>query len=206
MLDVLRWLSEHYVEIVGTLLSIIYVFLSIKQNIWLWPFGIISSLFYIYIFLDSKIYADMALQVYYVAVSIYGWYFWLNGKSQTQSNNEKLKVRKTTYNLQILLALSTSILFIVISQILIYFTDSEIPYWDAFTTSTSIVATWMLAKKYIEHWFFWIIIDIISSGLYFYKELYVTVFLYLIYTIMAVVGYLEWNKSFKNIKVEHYTK
>jgi len=194
--NIIFWLSSHYIEIVGTILSILYVFLSIKQNIWLWPTGIISSLFYCYIFFDSKIYADMSLQVYYVVVSIYGWYFWIK---KTNVNNEtKLNPQKISYNMAIILLLTTGILFLIISQILINFTDSVIPYLDAFTTSASFIATWMLVKKYIEHWFIWIVVDTLSSGIYFYKELYFTVFLYIVYSLMAIVGYIEWKKSLKN--------
>ncbi len=194
--NIIFWLSSHYIEIVGTILSILYVFLSIKQNIWLWPTGIISSLFYCYIFFDSKIYADMSLQVYYVVVSIYGWYFWIK---KTNVNNEtKLNPQKISYNMAIILLLTTGILFLIISQILINFTDSVIPYLDAFTTSASFIATWMLVKKYIEHWFIWIVVDTLSIGIYFYKELYFTVFLYIVYSLMAIVGYIEWKKSLKN--------
>jgi nicotinamide mononucleotide transporter len=96
----------------------------------------------------------------------------------------------------------TSVLFVVISQILLHYTNSQIPYWDAFTTATSITATWMLAKKYIEHWLIWIVVDLVSSALYVYKNLYFTVFLYLVYTAMAIVGYLQWKKKIVNTYVE----
>jgi len=196
---ILDWISKNYIqiiEVIGTVLSIVYVFLSIKQNILLWPVGLAASAIYIYIFFIYKIYADMSLQLYYVVISIYGWYFWLQKTNSSEKSN--LKPKKTSCNVLIILALVISILFVAISQVLINFTDSQIPYWDAFTTSASIVATWMLVKKYIEHWYIWIVVDIISSGLYFYKELYFTVFLYIVYTIMAIIGYFEWNKSVVN--------
>ena len=193
--EILNWFSIHYIEIIGTIFSIIYVFLSIKQSIWLWPLGLISSALYIYIFFISKIYADMSLQMYYVLISIYGWYFWLQKNDNPENKKTSFKPRHISYNLLIILGLATSILFVIISQLLIRFTDSEIPYWDAFTTASGIVATWMLAKKYIEHWIIWIFVDIISSALYFYKELYVTVFLYVVYAAMAVIGYIEWKKE-----------
>ncbi|MBN1251993.1 MAG: nicotinamide mononucleotide transporter [Bacteroidales bacterium] len=193
--EISNWISNNYFEILGTLFSIIYVYFSIKQNILLWPLGIISSAIYISIFFHSKIYADMSLQIYYVIISIYGWYFWLHGNKKTNNKKIVLKVRKSSYKQLIIIALSILVLFLIISKILIYFTDSEIPYWDAFTTAASIVATWMLAKKYIEHWIIWIIVDIISSGLYYYKDLYFTIFLYLVYTSMAFIGYYQWNKE-----------
>jgi nicotinamide mononucleotide transporter len=195
MNSITPWLLNHYDEVLGTLFSFIYLYFSIKQNIWLWPLGIISSAIYAWVFFDSHIYADMALQFYYVAISIYGWYYWHLG--QMEQTEKQVKVQFTEKNLWFRLLPVTVLLFLLISQILIRFTDSEIPYWDAFTTAASITATWMLAKKYIEHWLIWIIVDLISSGLYFYKELYFTILLYLVYTVMAVIGYIQWKKDIK---------
>jgi nicotinamide mononucleotide transporter len=98
------------------------------------------------------------------------------------------------------------LLFAVISNVLKKFTDSPIPYWDAFTSSLSIVATWMLARKKFEHWFLWIVIDTISIGLYLYRELYPTTLLFIAYAVMAVVGYFEWRKDLKitECRVETY--
>ncbi len=194
MANVLPWFISHYDEVLGTLFSLIYLYFSIKQNIWLWPLGIIGSAIYASIFFNARIYADMGLQIYYVLISIYGWYHWSFGKDGNHGP-QKIKVKYTGRKTALILVLITSLLFIIISQILIYFTDSEIPYWDAFTTAVSISATWMLAKKYIEHWLIWIVVDLVSSGIYFYKELYFTIFLYLIYTIMAIIGYLKWKKD-----------
>jgi nicotinamide mononucleotide transporter len=92
---------------------------------------------------------------------------------------------------------ASAVLFGIIAFILINFTDSEIPYWDAFTTAGSFVATWMLARKIIEHWLIWIIVDSVSLGLYIYKGLYATVILFAVYTLLAVMGYIEWKKELK---------
>ena len=189
------WFMNHYDEILGTLFSFIYLYFSIKQNIWLWPLGIISSAIYAWVFFDARIYADMGLQFYYVLISIYGWYQWSN--KQTGQIGEQLKVQFTGKRLWLYLILITIILFIIISQILVLYTNSEVPYWDAFTTSAGITATWMLAKKYIEHWLVWVVVDLVSSGLYYYKELYFTILLYLVYTTMAIIGYIQWKKDIK---------
>ncbi len=197
MIDVLNWFNNHYQEILGTVFSLIYLYFSIKQNIWLWPLGLISSAIYVYVFFSAGIYADMGLQVYYVVISIYGWYRWSKGANKdTETTN--LPVKHTEEYTAVYLLIITSVLFIIIAQILIRYTDSQIPYWDAFTTAASITATWMLAKKYIEHWLIWIVVDLVSTGLYVYKNLYFTVFLYAVYTSMAVVGYLQWKKSMLN--------
>jgi len=191
---VLSWIAANYIEALGTLVSIVYLYFSIKQNILLWPLGLISSAIYVYIFFVAKIYADMGLQVYYVLISIFGWYNWAESNKE-ETGKSKIKNVHEERSLIWYLLFSSIILFVLLSQILIHFTDSTIPYLDALTTALSIVATWMLAKRYIEHWLIWIFVDALSSGIYVYKGLYFTVFLYVVYTAMAVVGYKEWQRE-----------
>ena len=196
----LTWISNHYVEVLGTIFGLFYIFLSIKQSVWCWPFGLISSVIYIFVFFYSGFYADMGLQFYYVFISIYGWYNWVfGGKKEI---NKTLHISVTSTKLWIKLFIANTILFVIISYILINHTDSTIPYWDAFTTAASIVATWMLAQKKIEHWLIWIVVDIVSLGLYIYKDLFATVILFAVYTILALIGYLEWRKDLKKILKE----
>lgn len=190
----LNWIQEHWVEVSGAVLGISYVFLSIKQNILTWLLGLLTSLLYIYVFYTTKFYADMALQFYYVWVSIYGWILWARGK-QTDQGKIKLPVVKIqTRQIKILLTVSI-LLWAIIYAILIKVTDSPVPVGDAFTTAFSIVATWMLAKKILEHWLIWIVVDLVSLLLYIYKGLYPTVILFAIYTGAAVLGYWEWKKQ-----------
>ncbi|MFO7842785.1 MAG: nicotinamide riboside transporter PnuC [Bacteroidales bacterium] len=193
--EVLFWISGNYIELFGAIFGLLYIVLSIKQNIWCWPVGLITSALYIYVFFVTKFYADMGLQVYYLVVSIYGWYFWMFGGKSNKADD--LKISNVKYPLTIYLILATVILFGIIAFILVNFTDSEIPYWDAFTTAGSFVATWMLARKIIEHWLIWIVVDAVSLGLYIYKGLYATVILFAVYTILAVTGYMEWKKELK---------
>ena len=135
----------------------------------------------------------MSLQLYYVVISFYGWYFWLKGK--TQNDKTLVSVRATTGKMWIKIIMSTIFIYAAILFVLIGYSDSDVPYLDSLTTTLSIVATWMLAKKYIENWLIWIFVDFVSTGLYMYKNLWPTVILFLVYTIMAVFGYFEWKKS-----------
>jgi len=135
----------------------------------------------------------MGLQVYYVFISLYGWYFWVKG-NKTKSE-KKVPVKRTSTKLWIKLAGISVFLYIIILFILLNFTDSDVPYMDSITTALSIVATWMLARKYIEHWLMWIFIDAFSVGLYVYKGLWPTVILFIIYTAMAALGYIEWKRD-----------
>ncbi len=193
--NILLWISQNYIELLGSIFGLLYILFSIKQNIWCWPIGFITSALYIYVFFISKFYADMGLQVYYLVISLYGWYHWMFGAKNKKQDD--LKITKTGLRVGIILFLANAVTFIFIAYILVNFTDSEIPYWDAFTTSASFVATWMLARKMIEHWIIWIIVDLVSLGLYIYKGLYPTVILFAVYTILALLGYLEWKKAIK---------
>jgi nicotinamide mononucleotide transporter len=195
------WLKDNYIEIFGAVTGIVYVILEIKQNIWLWPVGIVTSAVYVIVFFTNKFYADMSLQVYYLIISFAGWYWWSVGKSGKSNEGKEVTspLSVTFLNLRVGLIL----LFVFIALYLImYFglsklTDSPVPEWDSFITSLSIIATWMLARKILEHWYLWIIVNTVSVILFLTRGLYPTVILYLVYAIMSFVGLIEWKKSMK---------
>ena len=182
-----------WIEIFGVVTGILYVILEVKQNRFLWPLGIITSAAYIYIFFTGKFYADMGLQVYYVLISIYGWYYWSRGGEK--SGKGELPVVRINRQQLILLFLTFAISWVLIYFVLDRYTDSSVPLGDSFTTALAIVATWMLTQKIIEQWFLWIIANVVSVALYIYKGLYPTVILYAVYAGMAVYGYLVWKRS-----------
>jgi nicotinamide mononucleotide transporter len=182
-----------WIEIFGVVTGILYVILEVKQNRFLWPLGIITSAAYIYIFFTGKFYADMGLQVYYVLISIYGWYYWSRGGEK--SGKGELPVVRINRQQLILLFLTFAFSWVLIYFVLDRYTDSSVPLGDSFTTALAIVATWMLTRKIIEQWFLWIIANVVSIALYIYKGLYPTVILYAVYAGMAVYGYLEWKRS-----------
>jgi nicotinamide mononucleotide transporter len=182
-----------WIEIFGVVTGILYVILEVKQNRFLWPLGIITSAAYIYIFFTGKFYADMGLQVYYVLISIYGWYYWSRGGEK--SGKGELPVVRINRQQLVLLFLTFAFSWVLIYFVLDRYTDSSVPLGDSFTTALAIVATWMLTRKIIEQWFLWIIANVVSIALYIYKGLYPTVILYAVYAGMAVYGYLEWKRS-----------
>lgn len=198
---VFPWIIDHYVEVCGTLSGFLYLGFSIRQHPLTWPVGLLNAVFYIFVFLSSKIYADMTLQFYYVAISIYGWWCWYHGHASGNS----LKVTRTNTALWLKLSILFLLLFVAIAFVLIRFTDSQVPYWDAITTSLSILATWMLARKKIEHWLVWVFVDAISIGLFIIKELYPTTLLFMVYTVLAIYGYIEWKRELSrgNQEAEH---
>jgi nicotinamide mononucleotide transporter len=190
----LKWLFDNYIEVLATITGLIYLVYSVKGKILLWFFGLVTSALYVYVFFMSKIYADMCINVYYVIISIYGWIHWSLGSN---GRKKELPVSRLVLRLGMILVLITLIIFIIIAFILNTYTDSDIAYWDALVTSASITATWMLARKIMEHWLIWVVVDAISIGLYIYKGLYPTVLLFAVYTALAVVGYFEWKKQWK---------
>lgn len=190
----LDWIFANKVELTATIFGLIYVWFSIRQSLYTWPAGIITSLLYCWVFLEAKFYAGMVLQGYYVLISLYGWWSWGQG-ANNNTDDEKLHVSFTDSNLWIRIFILDLFLISIMYYILGRYTDSPIPFWDAFTTSLSIIATWMLARKKIEQWLIWIFVDLISIGLYLYRGLYPTVLLFIVYTIMAIIGFYEWRKE-----------
>lgn len=198
----LQWILNNYLEIIGAVSGLIYLYFSVKQNIWLWPVGLITSAFYIIVFYYSQLYADMSLNVYYLIVSIYGWHHWLIRKDNTYHSSIKIGTLSlkgwSTYLLSaIVLTIFLGLILVNIPQKL-GFKPSSVPWWDAFLTGSSIIATWMLARKILEQWLWWIIIDAFSIGVFFYKELYFTTILSIVNTIVAVVGYIKWKQDIQN--------
>jgi len=200
------WISNNWIEIFGAVAGIIYVFLEVKQNLWLWPVGIVTSAVYIWVFFTGKLYADMSLQVYYLVISCLGMYWWIKGselRAQSAGQISKgdsgihgmLKVTRVNLKLGLILLIIFLALFSVMYFVLARFTDSPVPGWDSFITSLSVVATWMLARKIFEHWYLWIVVNSVAVVLFITRGLYPTVVLYIIYGIMSFVGLREWRRS-----------
>lgn len=216
------WLSNNYIEIFGAVTGILYVIFEIRQNLWLWPVGIITSAVYIWVFFTGKLYADMSLQGYYLVISILGWYWWVRGaglraqdtgqkminspfeggkgdvkdmSDNPSSDSNKLNVSRLSLKTGIILAAVFLVLYFIMWFVLDKLTDSPVPQWDSFITSLSIIATWMLARKIYEHWYLWIVVNTAASILFFTRALYPTVILYVVYCAMSFVGLIEWKKS-----------
>lgn len=192
------YLAKNWVEVAGAVLSLIYLYLSIREKSALWIFGFISSVLYIFVFYESKLYADMSLSFYYLGVSVFGWINWQRKDKEshtTQLHITRIKQQKELFQYIAGIFVTYLIYYIILE----YLTDSPIPIADSVVGSLSVVATWMLAKKKIENWLVWIVVDAFAAGLYFYKELYPTAVLFVVYTIMAVVGYNQWKKTLKAV-------
>jgi len=211
---------EQILEIIGTVIGLIYLWLEYRASIYLWIAGIIMPAIYLVVYYDAGLYADFGINVYYLLAAIYGWIMWKYGKSfkrHIRKNKKKEIVANVTVHitepettsyakedelpisrmpLHFLLPLILVFIgaLLTIAWILIRFTDSSVPWLDSFTTAMSIIGMWMLARKHLEQWLIWIVVDAVSTGLYIYKGLDFTAGLYGLYTIIAIFGYFKWKK------------
>lgn len=179
-------------EWIAVVTGLMSVWFSMKENILVYPAGIISVCIYIYLAFVYKLYADMGVNAYYFVMSVYGWYYWLHPSddSKTQVAVTVNSAREHGITSAILVG-SFGILYFVLTQ----FTDSDVPFWDALTTCLAIAGMWLMARKKLENWIAWILTDIISVPLYFYKGLVLTSVQFLIFTGLAVAGYMAWKRS-----------
>lgn len=178
-------------EWIAVITGLMSVWYSLKENLLVYPTGIVSVLIYVYLAFNYKLYADMGVNSYYFIMSVYGWYHWVD----TDGSEEQIPVttnskKENRISLAILI-----VSFALLVVVLMNFTDSDVPVWDATTTCFAILGMYLMAKKKIENWYAWIITDIISIPLYFYKGLVLTSFQFLVFTILAVAGYFAWKKS-----------
>ncbi len=189
--SIIEYLLANWLENLGILTTLICVWMNTKQNIWGWFWGIICCSIYAYIFWQANLYSDMELQGVYVALSAYGWYQWkFGGKQETY-----LPVSNTP-RMQWYIAVSLGAVFALVSGYLHQnLTDASLPYADATLTGISLVAQWMMARKYIENWILWIIANVGYIMLYMQKSLYSTSFLYVLLLLLAVKGYVDWKKT-----------
>ena len=186
------------IEIVAAVFGVVSVFLSVKQNIWSWPTAIVNVGLYIFVFFESKLYGDTGLQVVYVILNAYGWYHWLYGGK----NRTELPVSRTSARLGVFLIALGAIGTALLGTILARKTDAALPYVDSLTTSTSLIAQWMMTRKLLENWIIWVAVDVIYIGMYIFKHLYPTAGLYLVWLVLSAMGYFQWRTSLRERELQ----
>ena len=180
-----------FLEIVGLMSGIGYVVLAARANIWCWPIGLVNVAVFLFINYEAKLYADAGLQVVYLALTLYGWYNWIE---KPENSTETLHISTTTSKQWLILSGIVVVSALVMSLILDQYTDTDVPRWDAIVTALSLVATWMTAQKKLENWLVWIVADVLYVGLYFHKGYMLLTILFVIYIFVAVQGYFYWRK------------
>jgi nicotinamide mononucleotide transporter len=179
-------------EATGVAFGLLYIYLAAKENIWCWPAGLVSVIIYVFICFEAKLYAEVGLQFYYLGASLYGWYHW-----NRQADQEALPISTLTIKQHALFIGIGTIVTIVLGYLLSEHTDASIPYIDSFTTIFSLLTTILVTRKVLENWLYWIIVDSVGAYQYFYKELYLTSFLFALYVIIVVFGYIKWRKIYR---------
>ena len=178
-------------EVLAVIFGIVSVYLSTRENIWSWPTALINVALYFVVFFEAKLYADMGLQVVYFVLSLYGWYEWLYGGE----NRTELHVSRTSRTLGVRLVVIGVACAALLGTMLARFTDAALPYVDSATTSTSLVAQWMMTRKILENWAVWAVVDVVYVGMFVFKRLYLTAGLYSVFFVLAVMGYIQWKRS-----------
>ncbi|MBR1387274.1 MAG: nicotinamide mononucleotide transporter [Alloprevotella sp.] len=182
----------------GTILGLIYLYLEYKANVWLWLISMVMPAIDLFVYFKAGLYADFGMAIYYLMIAIYGWVMWTRKSKQTHKN--LLPISHVPMRQGIGAGLSFLMLWGVIYFILVRFTNSTVPVQDGFCNALSIVALWMLARKYVEQWLLWLVADALFCVLYINKGVPFHGLLYGFYTVMAVFGYRNWLRLMKAAK------
>lgn len=181
-----------WLEWVGFVSTIACIYLAAKENILNWPISIFSIVISAILFFESQLYGDFALQFYFLFTAFYGWWFWL--KKKRLHEKPVVSIGKKHW---LLIVLITLVLTAILGYLLDHYTNTNVPYEDAFCTALSLVAQIMLTKKILENWILWIVVDTCYVALYLYKDLNLYAILYALLVLIAAKGYIDWRKSYQ---------
>lgn len=188
-----------YLEFTGLTSGLLCVWLLIRQNVWTFPIGLIYSFVSVAVFVEQRLYADVLLSGYYVLMNGYGWYYWLYGGGHRHGAGHKREAElPVTSTPKATLVWLGGIVVLGILAMGWFFdtqTDADLPYWDSTTTVMSFAAMWMTARKYLENWIVWLVVDIIATGIYLIKGIELYAVLYAVYLGMAIMGWRAWQRS-----------
>jgi nicotinamide mononucleotide transporter len=179
-------------ELIAMLLAIAYLVLAIREQRACWYAALVSTALYTYIFWDVSLLMESALNVFYMAMAVYGWWRW-------QSDDQSLPIQRWSWQKHVKVAVIVLVLSVVSGTFLSNNTSAALPFLDSFTTWASVFATFMVANKVLENWWYWIVIDTASVYLYFDRELYITVVLFLLYIALAIIGLRQWMSQQNNL-------
>lgn len=186
----------HWLDITTTALGLAYILLEYKASMWLWLVGFVMQALDIVLYYQKGLYADCGMEFYYIAMTIYGVWAWKFGKKHDQKEGEDLPVTHFKTRLILPWVAGTlaiwAVLWFWLTKI-----GSTVPVADAFTTALSFVGIWALARKYLEQWLIWIVVDVVTCVLYFYKGIPFKASLYALYVVIAIMGYMKWRKMMK---------
>lgn len=201
------YLSLPFWELIAVFSALIYVVLAAKQNIWCWPAALVSTVIYTVIFYEVYLWMDSLLQIYYFAMAIYGWYCWrhlgtaknetsLTGVNKERNANSDLAISSWALATHIKAIIILGIISLALGYFMASNTPTHFPYLDSLTTVFAVFATYLVAQKVLENWLYWVAIDALSIYLYIEKGLNPTALLFILYTVIAIIGYFTWRKNY----------
>jgi nicotinamide mononucleotide transporter len=183
-------------EAVAVVLAVMYLLLAIKQNIWCWPCAGVSTAIFIYLFFDVRLYMEAGLNVFYLAMAVYGWHSWTSGRNVSDGLSVVVWSHKTHF-----LALGVIVVVSLMSgYILDTQTEAAFPYIDSLTSWSAVWATYLVARKVLENWWYWLVIDATMTYVFWAKGLELTAVLYVLYLFMIPFGLLSWTRSYRELR------
>lgn len=185
------WAATSHVEIVAVAFGLIYIILAAKENVWCWPAAFVGTGTSVYLFWDGSLYMESALNVYYLLMAIVGWWQWQYG-SKTRSI---LSISSLSLNQHLAFMAVIAVLTSLSGYLLSQNTDAALPYLDSFTTWSAVITTWMVARKILQNWLYWIVINSASIYLYLDRGYVLYAVLFGLYIIIAVFGYVQWRRN-----------
>lgn len=192
----MEFIAKHWLDIVTTVLGLAYIIFEYRASVWMWLVGFMMQSLGIVLYYQKGLYADCGMEFYYLAMTVYGYWKWIQGSTE----KKELPIRHFPKKMILPWLGIIALVWLTIYLILSNFTNSTVPIADSFTTALSIIGIWALAHKYLEQWFIWIAVDVVTCGLYFYKEIPFKASLYALYVVIAVFGYFKWKKMINRIR------
>ena len=197
----------HWLDIVTTVLGLAYILLEYRASLWMWVVGFAMQALGIVLYYQKGLYADCGMEFYYLSMTIYGYWKWVRGNQRDRSfdtsadssdpqppNLGGLEITHIPLRLLVRWSAIMAAVWALIYWLLVTYTNSNVPLADSFTTALSLIGIWALAHKYLEQWFIWIAVDVVTSILYFYKDIPFKASLYALYVIIAIFGYMKWRR------------
>ena len=192
---VIQFLTSHWLDLLTTILGLAYILLEYRASVWLWVVGFLMQSLGIVLYYQKGLYADCGMEFYYLVLTIYGFWNWVRKPSGgTEHAPRVLPVTHFPVRYAVIWFVVTLLIWCGIYGILVTFTDSNVPLADSFNTALSFVGIWALARKYLEQWLIWIVVDVVTCALYIYKDIPFKAGLYGLYVIIAILGYRKWKK------------
>ena len=188
------FLAAHWLDMLTTALGLAYILLEYRASIWLWAVGFAMQSLGIVLYYQKGLYADCGMEFYYLAMTVYGWWNWTRKNSPLTAHHSPLKITHFPLRLALIWTFITLGVWLALYLFLAYCTDSRVPLADSFTTALSFVGIWALARKYLEQWLIWIVVDVVTCSLYFYKDIPFKASLYALYVVIAILGYRKWRR------------